>query len=55
MEALYVNAWMPNIQPFRPAVAFKGLSEESYSLETSLMRMGKDFAQIEPLRERFQK
>lgn len=38
---------MPSIRRFRPSFAFRGLPDESYSLNTLLMRMGGDYAAIE--------
>lgn len=38
---------MPSINRFRPSVAFRGLPDESFSLNTSLMRLGHDCAQVE--------
>lgn len=47
MDCLYEDAWMPAIQRFRPPFAFRGLADAAFSLDTSLMRMGEDCAQIE--------
>ncbi|MCK8494837.1 hypothetical protein M0L20_23410 [Spirosoma sp. RP8] len=47
MEYLYEDAWMPTIQRFRPPFAFRGLPDESYTLNTSLMRMSENCDQIE--------
>lgn len=47
MESLYQDAWVPTLQRFRPPFAFRGLPNESYTLDTSLMRMGHDCAHIE--------
>lgn len=47
MECLYEDAWMPTLQRFRPPFAFRGLPDESYTLDTSLMRMGGNYAQVE--------
>ncbi|WP_461102621.1 FRG domain-containing protein [Spirosoma koreense] len=47
MDCLYEHAWMATLQRFRPSLAFRGLPDSSFSLDTSLMRMGKDCAQIE--------
>ncbi|WP_420148211.1 FRG domain-containing protein [Spirosoma sp.] len=47
LEYLYENAWTPTLQRFRPSFAFRGLPDDSYTLNTSLMRMGANYAQIE--------
>ncbi|GAB3694806.1 FRG domain-containing protein [Spirosoma flavus] len=47
MECLYENAWMPTLQRFRPSFAFRGLPDATYTLNTSLMRLGGNYAQIE--------
>lgn len=47
MDYLYEDAWMPSIRRFRPSFAFRGLPDEAYSLNTSLMRMGGNYAAIE--------
>lgn len=47
LDSLYENAWVPTLQRFRPPLAFRGLPDDSYSLNTSLMRMGEKCAQIE--------
>lgn len=47
MNRLYEAAWIPSINRFRPPVAFRGLPDESFTLNTSLMRLGGDCAQIE--------
>ncbi|WP_019986979.1 FRG domain-containing protein [Rudanella lutea] len=47
MELLYEDAWMPSLRRFRPPFAFRGLPDESFVLDTSLMRMGQDCARIE--------
>jgi len=47
MEGLYEGAWMPGLGRFRPSYAFRGLSDASFKLNTSLMRMGKECSHIE--------
>ena len=47
MDYLYEDAWMPALQRFRPPFAFRGLPDKSFSLGTSLMRLGDDCASIE--------
>jgi hypothetical protein len=47
MACLYQDAWVPALERFRPSFAFRGLPDESYSLDTSLMRMGGDYSQVE--------
>jgi hypothetical protein len=47
MDCLYEGAWMPALKRFRPPFAFRGLPDASFRLDTSLMRLGDDCAQIE--------
>ncbi|WP_461113887.1 FRG domain-containing protein [Spirosoma jeollabukense] len=47
MACLYEDAWMPALHRFRPPFAFRGLPDEAYTLDTSLMRMGGNYAQVE--------
>jgi hypothetical protein len=47
LELLYENAWTPTIQRFRPPIAFRGMPDAGFSLDTSLMRLGDDCAAIE--------
>ncbi len=47
MESLYEDAWVPTLKRFRPSFAFRGLPDVSFTLDTSLMRLGDECAQIE--------
>jgi hypothetical protein len=40
MELLYEDSWDPTIERFRSSFAFRGVSENAWALETSLMRLG---------------
>lgn len=46
-EALFANAWNPDLGRFRAASAYRGLSDASYPLQTTLMRLGGDFVELE--------
>lgn len=55
-DALFEDAWDPQLGRFRSRYAFRGLSESSYRLETTLMRLGGPYATLEPhLLRNFQK
>ena len=47
MDYLYEDAWMPDIGRFRPSFAFRGLADVSFTLDTSLLRMGENCENIE--------
>ena len=42
-EELFKGAWNDAIQRFRPPFVYRGLSDATYRLETSLMRLGGPF------------
>ena len=46
-EELFKGAWNDAIQRFRPPFVYRGLSDASYRLETSLMRLGGPFWSLE--------
>jgi hypothetical protein len=46
-EALYADSWRADIKRFRSPYVFRGLSDASYSLQTTLMRLGGNFSQME--------
>ncbi len=48
LELLYTDAWRPEINRFRSPFVFRGLSDASYPLITSLIRLGGNYAQMEP-------
>ncbi|MFD2574071.1 FRG domain-containing protein [Spirosoma soli] len=47
MDFLYEDAWTPALRRFRPSYAFRGLADAVFTLDTSLMRLGNDYASIE--------
>ncbi|HMJ13712.1 MAG TPA: FRG domain-containing protein, partial [Polyangiaceae bacterium] len=47
MEALFDSSWNPTLERFRSPYAFRGLAQDSYSLLTTLSRLGGDFATME--------
>lgn len=46
-EELFEDAWNEEIGRFRSRYAFRGLSNAGYRLETTLMRLGGDYAELE--------
>lgn len=46
-DLLFESSWNPHIGRFRSPWAFRGLSDSSYSLETTLMRLSGPFEQLE--------
>lgn len=46
-DLLFESSWNPYIGRFRSPWAFRGLSDSSYALETTLMRLGGPFEQLE--------
>lgn len=46
-ELLFAESWVPEIGRFRSRYAYRGLSDASYPLETTLMRLGGDYALLE--------
>ena len=46
-EKLFENSWNPKIGRYRSKFAFRGLSDCDYKLETTLMRLGGDYSQLE--------
>lgn len=49
IEKLFDKSWDPKIKRFRSHYVFRGLSDESYELKTSLMRLGGDYPKMEKL------
>ena len=47
IEQLYDGSWNPDLQRFRSPYAFRGVAEAGFGLETSLSRLGGDFAEME--------
>ncbi len=46
-ELLYKNSWESKLERYRSHYAFRGLSDLNYKLETSLIRLGGAFPQLE--------
>ena len=46
-EALFAEAWIPEIGRYRSRYAFRGLSDDRYPLETTMCRLGGDYAGLE--------
>ena len=46
-EELFQGAWNDTISRYRPPFVFRGLSDKSYRLETSLMRLGGPYWELE--------
>lgn len=46
-HALFADAWNPQIERFRTHHAFRGLSDADYRLETTLMRLGGAYSDLE--------
>jgi hypothetical protein len=44
---LFANSWNENIRRFRSRYAFRGLSNAEYRLETSLIRLGGNYVNLE--------
>jgi len=54
VEKLFAKSWNPKIGRFRSPYVFRGLCDENYKLQTSLMRLGGNYAKIEkPLLRNF--
>jgi len=47
-DELFADSWNEELGRFRSRFAFRGLSDAGYSLETTLIRLGGDFASLEP-------
>lgn len=47
IELLYAESWEPKLARHRSHYAFRGLSDASYELKTSLIRLGGSYAQAE--------
>ncbi|RIV22470.1 FRG domain-containing protein [Fibrisoma montanum] len=47
MNCLYEESWMADIQRFRSPYAFRGMPDDTYTLTTSLMRLGPGCSQFE--------
>jgi len=47
LELLYADSWRDDLKRHRSRLAFRGLSDSTYALQTSLMRLGGPFVQLE--------
>ncbi len=47
-EYLFADMWRPELKCFRSPYVFRGISDAAYKLETALIRLGGDFAKLEP-------
>ena len=46
-EALFADSWIEELGRYRSRCAYRGLSDAAYRLETTLMRMGGQYADLE--------
>ncbi|MBN1326704.1 MAG: FRG domain-containing protein [Candidatus Cloacimonetes bacterium] len=46
-DKLFEDSWNPDLGRFRSRFAFRGLSDEKFKLETTLMRLGGDYSRLE--------
>jgi hypothetical protein len=46
-EALYADSWIQELKRFRSRCAYRGLADAAYPLETTLMRMGGCYEELE--------
>jgi hypothetical protein len=49
IELLYAESWKDNLKRFRSHLAFRGLSDVSYDLKTSLIRLGGPFGELDAI------
>ena len=47
-EQLFADMWRPDLRCFRSPYVFRGVSNTAYTLETALMRLGGNYATLEP-------
>jgi hypothetical protein len=47
IEELYTDSWQADIKRFRSKYAYRGLSDQSYNLKTSLIRLGGKYWNLE--------
>jgi hypothetical protein len=47
MDRLFDDSWNPEIQRHRPPYTYRGVSDASYQLKTSLMRLGGNYQAVE--------
>lgn len=46
-DKLFEESWRPDIQRYRSPYAFRGQSDSNHRLDTTLMRLGGDYAEME--------
>jgi hypothetical protein len=46
-DALFADAWNPELGRFRSKCAYRGLSDAAYPLATTLIRLGGDYSRLE--------
>jgi hypothetical protein len=46
-EVLYAGSWKENLQRFRSDYVYRGLPSARYDLQTSLMQLGENYAELE--------
>lgn len=46
-DALYIGSWDQDISRYRSRFAYRGLSDQSYALKTTLIRLGGPYAELE--------
>lgn len=46
-DQLFEDSWNPRLERYRSRYVFRGLSESAFSLETTLMRVGGNYTQVE--------
>jgi hypothetical protein len=55
-EELYQDSWNPELGRYRSPYALRGLSDSTYKLETTLVRLGGDYVRLEqPILRNFKK
>ncbi len=47
-DALFADAWRSDLQRYRSPFVYRGMSDAAYSLETTLIRLGGNYAELEP-------
>ena len=47
-EQLFADMWRPDLKCFRSPYLFRGVSNAAYNLETALIRLGGNYAHLEP-------
>jgi hypothetical protein len=47
-DCLFRDAWRPELKRFRSPYVFRGMDDAAYPLQTSLIRLGGNFRELEP-------